>query len=325
MSLENGHVDLIRRYLLEDLSEEEREQIEQLLMSKDEFYQELLYAEDDLIDDYVFGRLPEEDQPKFKDRFLKVPQLRQSVNLTAALRQHALETKPPVVAAIPAPSRPTFFDAVRGFFARPAVGLAFCGLLLGVLGLNAWLLTQNSQLKNRVGELEARQSATPGPDPQQELRAALQSREQFKSELEQTKQLLAEESRRRLLAEEQLKGPTHSPREVVATGILPITLLSGGVRDSGSTTRVLLQPDTRTVQFKLDLAARDYPRYSAVLQTDDGERKLSRNNLKLTSDKFVLFEVPAKILASGDYSIVLSGVKSSGARDDLDRYYFRVP
>lgn len=325
MSLENGHINLIRRYLLEDLSEEEREQIEQLLMSRDEFYQELLYAEDDLIDDYVFDRLPEEDQPKFKKRFLKVPQLRQSVNLTAALRKHALETKSPVVAVETVPSRPTFFDSLRSFFTRPTVGFAFSGLLLGVIGLNVWLLKQNSQLRSRVGELEARQSATPVSDPQQELRAARERNEQLSADLNRSQQLLAEESRKRQLAEEQLKGSTRRPTEAGETGVLAITLLSGGIRESGSTTRVPLQSDTRTVRFKLDLAARDYPSYSVVLQTDEGERKLSRNDLKLTTDNFVSFDVPVKILKSGDYRIVLSGAKSSGARDELDSYYFRVP
>jgi hypothetical protein len=325
MSLENGHVNLIRRYLLEDLSEEEREQIEQVLMSKDEFYQELLYSEDDLIDDYVFGRLPEEDQPKFKKRFLKVPQLRQSVSFTAALRKHALETKPPVVAVEPAPSRPTFFDSLRSFFKRPAVGLAFSGLLLGVIGLNVWLLKRNSELRNRVGELEARQSATPVSDPQQELRAARERNEQLQADLNRNQQLLAEESRRRQLAEEQLKGSTRRPTEVGGTGVLAITLLSGGIRGSGSTTRVPLQPETRRVRFNLDLAAGDYLRYSVVLQTAEGVRVWSSGNLKLTPDKFVSFEVPARILASGDYRIVLSGVKSSGTPDELDNYYFRVP
>jgi hypothetical protein len=324
MSLENGNVNLIRRYLLEDLSEEEREHIEQLLMLQDEFYQELLYAEDDLIDDYIFGRLPDEDQPKFKKRFLQVPQLRQSVKLTAALRKHALETTPLVVAEAPVPSSPTVFDSLRSFFTRPAVGLAFSAMLLGVIGLNVWLLKQNSQLRSRVGELEIRQSASPVPDPQQELKAALQSNEQLKSDLERRQQLLAEESRRRQLAEEQLKGLTRRPVEVGGTGVLAFTLFSGGNRDSGGTTKVPLQPDTGRVQFKLDLAARDYPRYNVVLYTAEGLRVRSRSNLRLTPEKVVLFEVPAKALSSGDYRIVLSGVKSSGARDELDNYYFRV-
>jgi hypothetical protein len=127
------------------------------------------------------------------------------------------------------------------------------------------------------------------------------------------------------LAEEQLKGSTRRPTEVNGTGVLAITLLSGGIRESGSTTRVPVQPDTRRVKFKLDLAARDYPRYGVVLQTAEGLRVWSNSNLSLTPDKFVSFEVSAKILASGDYRIVLSGVKSSGARDELDNYYFRVP
>lgn len=323
MSLENGHVNLIRRYLLEDLSDEEREQIEQLLMTNDEFYQELRYAEDDLIDDYVLGRLPDEDQPKFKKRFLHAPQLRQSVNFTVALKDHALNTAP-VVVAERVPSRATFFESLRRFFTQPAVGLAFSAALLGVIGLNVWLLKQNSQLRSRVGELEARQSASPSSDPLQELRAARRDNEELQARLDLKQQELVEESRKRQLAEAQLKGPTRQPDEAGGNRVFTVALVSGGIRELGSTKRVPLEPDIRSVQFELDLAAKDYPRYSAVLQTDEGQRKWSSSNLKLTAGK-ILFEVPARRLASGDYHIILSGVKSSGARDDLEHYYFRVP
>lgn len=320
MSLENGQINLIRRYLLEDLSEEERQQIEQLLMSKDDFYQELLYAEDNLIDDYVFGRLPEEDQPKFTKRFLKVPELRQSVSFATALRKHALETKPAV--PVSAPSRPAFFDSLRSFLTRPAVGFALSGMLLGVIGLDAWLLKQNSELRNRIGSLEARQSATPIPDPQQELRAARERNKQLQAELDRQQQLLTEESRRRQLAEDQLKGSTR-PTEVGGTGVLAVTLVSGAVRESGTTKRIAVGPDIGRVQFKLDLAARDHHGYSVSLQTVEGKRKWSSNKVRLTADQ-VVFEVPAKILTLGDYRIVLSGVKSAGAREEIDNFYFRV-
>lgn len=322
MSLENGQINLIRRYLLEDLSEEERQQIEQLLMSKDDFYQELLYAEDNLIDDYIFGRLPEEDQPKFKKRFLKVPELRQSVSLATALRKHALETKPVVVVPASAPSQPAFFDSLRSFLTRPAVGFALSGMLLGVVGLDAWLLKKNSELRNRIGSLEARLSAPPISDPQQELRAARERNKQLQAELDRQQHLLTEESRRRQLAEEQLKGPTR-PTEVGGTGVLAVTLVSGAVRESGTTKRIAVGPDIGRVQFKLDLAARDYHGYSVSLQTVEGKRKWSSNKVRLTADQ-VVFEVPAKILTLGDYRIVLSGVKSPGAREEIDNFYFRV-
>src|SRR5215213_406075 len=131
MSSHRGNGGSIRRYLLGELPEEERELVEQRLMSDDDLYQRLLLAEDDLIDEYVSGALSDQDRAKFSRRFLHVPELRQDVKSMMALRKHALKTASQDTARdSPAPPPLSLLDWFRKFFMRPAVGVAFAAALL---------------------------------------------------------------------------------------------------------------------------------------------------------------------------------------------------
>lgn len=310
MSLQNGNINSIRRYLLGDVSEQERDHIEELLMSDDALYEQLLFAEDDLVDEYIFGTLPDEERAKFKKRFMHVPELRRSVSVTEALRKHALQTAPEVV--VEEERRPSLLDQLRKFFMQPATAVAFAAVFLGAIGLNVWLFRQNSQLKNRVGQLEAQQTQ-PRADLEEQLRLAQERNRQLSEELKR------QQSPTPQLVQEQPKGPTPGGTFVVA-------LISGAVRDPGEETKRVTWPaNTGRVRFNLDLAPRDYRGYSAVLQTPEGQRKWSNNNLKAATGNFVPFEVPVAILVPGEYQIILTGIKPSGAREDVDNFYFRVP
>jgi len=320
MSLQNGRTDSIKRYLLGELSQHEQEEIEQLLMSDDELYQELLFAEDELIDEYIFDKLPEEDRSKFKQRFLRVPELRQSVGFTAALRKHAQQTAPRTIAEKPAPRTPSLFDWLKKFFMQPAVAVAFAAVLLGVIGINVWLLNQNSNLKKKVAQLEAGQSVPQSTDLQQRLASAQSRNEQLSADLLRNQELLAEASRKLELAQQQQTTPT--PRS--GAGVLAIALTPGVVRESSQWTKFSLTTDKKTVSFRLDLAANDYANYEAALQTLEGQQKLTKKGLKVSKANLVLFDVPASMLPAGDYRIVLSGANSTGPANEISSYYFRV-
>jgi anti-sigma factor RsiW len=321
MSLQNGRTDSIKRYLLGELSQHEQEEVEQLLMSDDELYQELLFAEDELIDDYIFDKLPEEDRSKFKQRFLRVPELRQSVGFTAALRKHAQQTAPRIIAEKPAPQTPSLFDRLKKFFMQPAVAVAFAAVLLSVIGINVWLLKQNSDLKKKVAQLEAGQSVPQTTYLQEQLASAQSRNEQLSADLLRNKELLAEASRKLELAQQQQSTPT--PRS--GAGVLAIALTPGVVRDSsGQWTKFSLTADKKTVSFRLDLAANDYANYEAALQTLEGQQKLTKKGLKASKANLVLFDVPASMLPAGDYRIVLSGANSTGPANEISSYYFRV-
>ena len=295
--------------------------MEERLMTDDNLYQELLFAEDDLIDEYLFGKLPEADSPKFKQRFLHVPELRQNVGFTAALRNHARKQPAQVVAPVqedPAPQRTSIFDWFKGLFMQPAIGVALAAVLLAVVALNVWLINRNSRLTNRIAQLEAQQTS-----PQQQLDAALKRNEELSQTIAQQQQLLEEESRK--IKELEQRNIPSPPADKPAAGIFAVVLTSGLVRDPGqATTRISVPRDKQTVRFKLDVAPADYQTYHAILETADGKRKWDRKGLRFATGNFVPFDVPATVVTPDDYCVVLSGVKSSNTQDPLARYCFRV-
>ena len=321
MGIHNEQNDSLRRYLLGELSVQEREQIEQLLLSDDDAYQELLFAEDDLIDEYVFKTLPEEDQTNFRRRFLTLPELQQNVSFAAALRKHALQTKPHVVSDVPVSPRFALLDWVRKLFMQPVFAASLATVLLAAVAINVWLYKQNSELRGKVAQLEARQTTPAGNNLEEQLASARQRNDQLSAELERQQQLLAEESRKLQLAQAQQQGTAPRPN---ATSVVAVTLTSGFVRDAGEWTRLTLQPDTREVILRLEVAPGDYRKYEAVLETVEGVRKWSKNNLQLRPGKIVPFNVPARVLLPDDYRIQLNGVSSSGERSEIGNFYFRV-
>lgn len=324
MSSHSGNSDSIRRYLLGELSEHEREQVEQRLMSDDDLYQRLLLAEDDLIDEYVSGKLSNRDRAKFSGRFLQVPELRQDVRSIMVLRKHALETDPKVT-KVQSPTAPSFslFDWLRKFFMRPAVGVALASVLVAV-----WLAAQNLQLRKQVEQLKAQETTQPSTQPElrEELAAERLRNEQLSAELRRQQELLAEESRKLQQAREQ-QLPTPIPKPDSRSGIPAVfafTLGTGAVRESGQFKKVSVPPGTREVRIRLDLATAEYRSYRAVLQTVDGREMLTSQGLRAGRGMFVQLHILAKLLTPGDYQIRLSGMNPSGEAEEIDSYYFRV-
>src|SRR2546430_7925764 len=82
--------DQIRRYLLGELDDRTREKVEQRLLSDGEMFEELLVAEDEIIDDYAGGRLDPEERADLEAHFLATPERQQKVRFARALHRHAL-------------------------------------------------------------------------------------------------------------------------------------------------------------------------------------------------------------------------------------------
>lgn len=78
----------IRRYLLGNLSQEIRHRIEQRLLTEDRFLEELLLAEEELIDDYVGDALTEDARSKFDQHFLSTPERQQKLRFALALTRY---------------------------------------------------------------------------------------------------------------------------------------------------------------------------------------------------------------------------------------------
>ena len=73
---------LIIKYLLEDLSEEEQSKIEEKCFSDNEFFEYTEMVEGRLIEDYLQKKLCNADEVKFERRFLTFTRKRREVEFT---------------------------------------------------------------------------------------------------------------------------------------------------------------------------------------------------------------------------------------------------
>jgi CHAT domain-containing protein len=78
----------IRQYLLNQISADEQHQIEQRLLTDDEFFDQLQASEDELVDQYLAGNLGRDEAAMFEKHFLITPERRQKLRFAEALRKY---------------------------------------------------------------------------------------------------------------------------------------------------------------------------------------------------------------------------------------------
>ena len=121
----------LKRYLLGELADGAREQIEKDLLASDELFEELLVIEDEIVDEYLTKKLNPEDRDRFEQHFLSTPERFEQLNFARALNRYVSTGKPQ-----PAP---------RGFLpfiTRQPVGVhAISFLILAVLVGAIWFFS----------------------------------------------------------------------------------------------------------------------------------------------------------------------------------------
>src|SRR3954471_23370769 len=90
--IENGSE--LRRYLLGDLSQAEHLQVEERLFLESGYFQLLQSAEDDLIDEYVYGELSADEQERFRQHFLSDPDRTKDIRFARALKRYISTNAP---------------------------------------------------------------------------------------------------------------------------------------------------------------------------------------------------------------------------------------
>jgi len=131
MAHENRDDGLIRRYLLGRLGEDELQQLEERIMVDNELFDQVLLAEDEMVEDYVNRDLPESDRSDFESSFVSTPEGRQQVAYVSALRRHVKDI-----------SRPVWW---RRPGIVPYLRLAAAAVIVIGLGLGIWQIIPRSE------------------------------------------------------------------------------------------------------------------------------------------------------------------------------------
>lgn len=127
----------IREYLLGRVTDDSLlSEIEELLFLDEEFFKAAETEEDELINDYAFGRLEDADKADFEATLARNPERKLGVDLARGLKDRATV---PVPAAAPVKT-PGFIESIKASFKRPAYGGGVAVLQPAYLGVFAVLL-----------------------------------------------------------------------------------------------------------------------------------------------------------------------------------------
>jgi Tfp pilus assembly protein FimV len=290
---------------------------------------------DELIDEYLYGELPEDDRRKLGEMLRSGPVQERKLRLAEDLRAYANG----VVSASPEPAPVervegkawwrALLDSLR--FRSPVLAFALAlALLLSIFGGGLMYFKAR-----RLEEQLARQPTAPAGE--QELRRQLEQQSARVDELTARLQQAEEQSARlnEEMAALKSQGPTpqnvnnRSPlptAPVVASIFLPLT--QG--RSTGAGRTLNLAPGTPSARLTLDLDVVDpaaYKSFKADVYETDGPLVESRSGLsarKGGGGNHIDLNLPARVFKAGEYRVALNGLTADGRQEPIGVYHFSV-
>jgi hypothetical protein len=325
MGLQTNHEKGLRGYLLGELPLEEQRLLEERLFADDNSFQQLLFIEEELIDDYLSGELSAHERARFENHFLAAPERQRDLSFAKALRKYAATA---AAASKQSPDSSSWVSRLRAFLAarKPALAFSFA-LILALLVVGGFWLVRRAQKEERAS-LQPQPSETQSPPSdmvQKPIKPDNQTTDVNQVENHNQANLPAEIPV--INRPQNSKAPTNSSQPKPSA--FKIVLASGLVRGDGGAKieKVPRGTTTARLEIEVDPAAGDYQSYSVVLQTASGEKILSGSGLPAraaSGGKTVVWEIPAKLLKREDYYLKLSGRNAAGQFEPAGAYSFRV-
>lgn len=339
----------VRQYLLDELTPDARERLEERLMTEDELFAQLLTLEDEqedeLIDQYVHDQLSEAERERFERVFLSTPERREKLELVRDLKAHAASTASHARGKQKDKKKkgPGFISFLAFFqFQSALAGLSLVAALLLTIVVSAWLFSRVRGLESEMSQLRAEQRATPFPTPAPdqslqeqlnqlkarngELEAGLRQSDEERSKLNrELAALMSQEKEVKARAERVSQA---QPQVPVLSLVLP--LVRSRAPEPGQDKILDLTAGAARVQLLLDLDVidpGDYKRYRAVIKRRDGAvvwQDKSPAVVKSGNQGQIAVSPPARLLSADEYLVELSGIPANGSRTTIGIYTFRV-
>jgi hypothetical protein len=334
----------IKRYLYNEMSDEERAGFEENFFADDELFFKVVNLENDLVDRYASGKLAGEELARFERSLENLPERGTKVANAIALQTFIREEKPQE-SPISAASSQSFWQRLSGFFTikTPAFGYTMAGVLLLLTLSSIFLLLDNRRKTDELVRLQTERqviSQQKENDLQNELVNSQKREVELKNQIDDERETsgdltdeLEGERRKRGEIESELKrlrlensarpSPTQQQQQT-QTPIIASIFLSPGIatRGGGTTSETKnfsVERGTKRIAVRLALPAdaNKSDRFSVRLN----EKTVARDLAMLISSggqKAVqLTTSPNEVLDGANEFIVLS---AAGA--EISKYIF---
>src|SRR5215217_2697881 len=323
MAADLDNENVIARYLLGELPEEQQIEIEDRAFAEKEYLANITAVENDLIDEYVRHELSESDRRRFEERFLASAERRKRVDFAKALAgvQSEVTVREKTVASQPSWS---WRDSIYAFISElnPAMRFAAVAAMILVVVGAAWLFTETLRLRRQLTQLQAEQTQRQQLEQQVELERRRNAELNARLEQEQQQRAQSDESLRQLSETGDAANP--SPRPVIAS----LMLLPGLARGEGQKPILVLPDDARVARLQIGIDREEpYKMFAVEVRTISGRQVWTREKLGARSRRgirAIALTLPATALKPGEYELSLRGVTEGGGTEDVGFYYFTV-
>lgn len=141
----------LRRYLLDELPADEQQSIEERLLVDNEYLEQMLIVEEDLIDDFTANKLSPQQTASYQKLFLASTEGRQKLQITQVLKKHLTQFAPEPERQLTLMER--IQTALAGLFTAPILAATAAVLVIG-LSVFSWRAFFQSDLRKGVTALQ---------------------------------------------------------------------------------------------------------------------------------------------------------------------------
>lgn len=286
---------MMKSYLLDELSPEQREEVERTYFADSKVFEELQMIEAELIDDYASGEMDSMESAKFERIYLSNPSKKFRVDFAKSLHQKADEGAP----LIASPTRSRWL--VAALLALAAAASLFFAETLRLRGQIARINDENQRLQKQYTQLQKESSSN---------QALI---EDLKIQVDREKM------------DEDVNPPAPIAPALPQPTLIAFVLKPGLARDAASMPILKLPRRADFVRFELQMDRDPYQAYRVSLQTPAGDEVWSMGTIHpriVKNGKAIVFDLPANKLTKRDYVILLQG-KGNGKFQDVSAYPFR--
>jgi hypothetical protein len=327
MREEADNEKLLVRYLLGNLPEEQQLQVEGRFLRDDQDYERLLALEDELFYDYAQGKLSPGERKQFEERFLASEGTRRRAMLASALAHKMSETAPGENAepGLAERGRQFRWRSLKPYFSVQSAAMRFSLATLAIMLLvSIWLAIGRVRMQNELNRLQAEQVV-------QEDRLQRQAQQERARADELNLKLKREMDENAMLKQELSEMQTQPARQrQILPSAISLVLAPTVVRDQATgMKRLHIPPGVRLLKLQLNLKGEvEYKSYQVILLAADGAERWSQTMLRAErtdSGSALILKLPSRLLAEGDYALILKGYASDGTLEETgDYYYFSI-